>query len=705
MLTGLTFGSKVTVPETKGNTGYCFDKWEPGIPAKDSKVTADATYKATFVKDTYGYRVDYYYEGINGEFALLTSETEYGTAKYQDTITSYKSKTQEDNYVFDHVTPVDSNGNVSLIISENAEENVISVYYKRNSFDYKIEYYKDSINGEKLGEKETRKQKLKTTITEEIVRADYNDDNWKNAFKPRIGYKDGEVQEWITIEANNNNIIKVIYKPQTDISYTVKYFFNGTEDKDKKYSGTGTFGTEITAKDYSDSEWELATNSTLVFTIAATENIFEVNYVKPDITVNKTSTPSVSRENNIVEPGETITYKITATNNGYKEGTVNIGDAIPKGTKLTEGTTIAATGYDTVTVEQLEKGIDLTVPAKTINGAGTASVTFTVTVTAKPGNNVVNIPNVNGEPDENNKVTNPVEKTIMIKAQTETTTITNSNIVVILDNSGSMDYTTSIASDKKCEHVWPGHLLCDCIEVNGQYYQRKTRMEVAKDVTKDLVDMVKLPETATNDSSIISVIKFSNNAYTIGTAQTSGEASTLKNNVSNIRADGNTEMAKALTAAKTEIDRMSKIRLNNKNIVIFVSDGEPTDSTSRITTAASNLKGVATVYAVAFDSDISILKNTIATSGKYYTTSQVGSLSTIFQDIATEIGGTPIPIQSTTGKVILENLDSTKEIVIKVNGIALTDTTGKIYEKNGVYYLILSEFNPTDKIVVEYYKK
>ena len=57
------------------------------------------------------------------------------------------------------------------------------------------------------------------------------------------------------------------------------------------------------------------------------------------------------------------------------------------------------------------------------------------------------------------------------------------------------------------------------------------------------------------------------------------------------------------------------------------------------------------------------------------------------------------------GKVILENLDSTKEIVIKVNGIALTDTTGKIYEKNDVYYLILSEFNPTDKIVVEYYKK
>ena len=706
VLTGLTFGSKVTVPKTTANKGYCFDKWDPEIPAKDSKVTADATYKATFVKDTYGYRVDYYYEGINGEFALLTSETEYGTAKYQDTITSYKSKTLEDNYVFDHVTPVDSNGNVSLIISENAEENVISVYYKRNSFDYKIEYYKDSINGEKLGEKETRKQKLKTTITEEIVRADYNDDNWKNAFKPSIGYKDGEVQEWITIEANNNNIIKVIYKPQTDISYTVKYFFNGTEDKDKKYSGTGTFGTEITAKDYSDSEWELATNSTLVFTIAATENIFEVNYVKPEITVEK----SADKQGN-VQPGEKITYTIKATNTGLKDGTVKISDTIPEGTILDPEGRITATGINKeITQEQLKAGIELPVSKE-----GEAIITFTVKVTANVNTTISNQATVleGGTNSKTNIVENKVEKKVNVNAKSEKVTITNSNIVVILDNSGSMDTKTNeIVWDGECKHGDWQIISCPGYKYNNgikYHYHYETRMEVAKDVTKDLVDMVKLPETATNDSSIISVIKFSTNASIVGSAETASQVGNLKNNIDTIKASGNTEMAKALKKAKEELARMSEDRKNNKNIVIFVSDGEPTDRTSRIATAASDLKKVATVYAVAFDSDITILKNIIATSGKYYTTSQVASLKDIFSDVAQDISNSKKSIESTNGRIELENIDMDKEIIIKVNGKKLTDITEMIDTEKGEngendkYYLDLTQFNPSDKIEIEYF--
>ena len=587
-------------------------------------------------------------------------------------------------YVYDHVEPVE-NGKVHLEISEVTENNVINVYYVRNSFEYKVEYYKDSVSGEKLGETETKTQKVGTTMAETLVTEDFGA-GWLNEHKPTTGYKDGEVEYYITIQANNENVIKVVYKPVTDIPYTIEYYYNGVKNEDNTVPGKGSFGERITAENKDNNgEWELEENATLTFTIASvTENVFRVYYVKPDIEVVKTSTPSVKRAKSIVEPGETITYTITATNKGKKDGTVKISDTIPTGTTL-EGT-ITATGFDSVSVEELATGITLTVPA-----SETAKVEFTVKVIGENLEKIVNRAKVNDEETPGTTVENEVEKTVNLKAKSETKTIIKgSNIVIVLDYSNSM---------KK--------------KVNGN----KIRMEIAKDVTKKFIDMVDLPETATDKSSTIKVIKFGTSALEVGGATTSGDVEGLKDEISKIKPNsGSTVMDKALIKAEKALRSLHEIKPENKNVVIFVSDGEPTydgggkliDYTN-IKKAADSLKKVepqTTIYAVAFEADIVVLRDKIATPGKYYTTNQVPSLSGIFTEIATEIGGEEVPTQSVGGKIELDDINISREV--KVNGIALTEeekNNNKIVLINGKYYLDLSKFDTTQNISVEYFTK
>ena len=692
--------------------------------------------KVYYVKQTYAYRVEYYYENLSGEFELAEPETEPGTANYQDTITTYEPKDQNGNYVLSHVTPADENGNAYLVISEVAENNVIKVYYLRNTFDYKVEYYKNSVNtANKLGETDAKEQKLGTEMTFDIVVADFGTE-WLNAHKPQVGYQDGTVVEYITIQANDNNVIQVVYASRTDIEYSVEYYFNNEIDTTgKNYTETATFGEKITLEDITDysnnGEWTLESSNLPFEIVAVTGNVIKVYYVKPDITVEKTRTVNTNRTTgvaNTVEPGETITYTITATNTGYKEGTVTIADTVPTGTTLNGD--ILVTGYtkSTITADELAEGIVLTVPAQ-----GTATITFTVTVTANVNNNIVNIPTVNGTEDTENTVTNPVEKTVSVKAKSDNSTITNSNIVIVLDTSGSMEYDTNEASDRECE-CWTdyGHELRGCINVNGTWYEPKERIEVAQAVVNGFIDNMNLPAEYDVESCAVTVIEFNyaENATVVGTADTSGEAATLKTSILALNADGGTEMAAALNKAKTELQALAAARPNNKNIVIFVSDGDNEDSDAGIITAAASLKnasinpdGIAnsgdekalnpTVYTVAFGSDISILEDTIATSANtYYTTGTSGSLSNIFSEMNADITGTPVPTQSEDGLIELIGIyaDDEHPIKITVNGTALddittlpTDDSGKVILKDGTYYLDLSKFNATDSVSIEYF--
>ena len=609
-------------------------------------------------------------------------------------------------YIYDHVEPVE-NGKIHLEISEIEGNNVINVYYVRNSFNYKVEYYKDSVNGEKLGETETKAQKVKTVMTEELVTEDFGE-GWLNKNKPQVGYKDGEVEEYITIQANNENVIKVVYKPVTDIPYTIEYYYNGVKNEDNTVSGKGSFGEQIKAENKDNNgEWELAENATLTFTIASvTENVFKVYYVKPDINVVKTSTPSVQRTTSIVEPGETIRYTITATNNGGKEGTVKISDTIPAGTTL-EGT-ITATGFNSVSEEELANGITLTVPA-----LEAAKVEFTVKVTGeKLGEEIVNKAKVNDEETSETTVENEVEKTVKIKENTET--IKATNIVLVIDSSGSMDEKmdngdgTFIArcEDANCTKT---HRTGWSLFIGN--YKYHTKMTTAIDAACRFIDQI-YPSQSTNNGTTISVIEFNTQASSVGTMANSYKgAQDLKTTIKKLEANGNTAMGSALNMANNTLTNIPAQYKDNNNVVIFLSDGTPTDGTA-YQTAANTLKtgsNKAKIYTIGFEisNEGSQVLSRIASGKEYAFLTDINKLFETFDDISSSIKESSITKQSEDGKIVLNNVNTTKPI--KINGTTIELTDKKINKVNDTTYeIILSEFSPSElekEISIEYFSK
>ena len=135
-------------------------------------------------------------------------------------------------------------------------------------------------------------------------------------------------------------------------------------------------------------------------------NNTEHTYVEPIISGSK----SFETENGLdyAVEGETITYTITATNTGDAEGTVKVSDQIPEGTTFVpESITVGEESRTELTQDNLQAGIDVTVPAR-----GETTVSFKVTVNDLPAETyegtIENIAVVDGK--ETNEVTEEIHK-------------------------------------------------------------------------------------------------------------------------------------------------------------------------------------------------------------------------------------------------------------------------------------------------------
>ncbi len=399
------------------------------------------------------------------------------------------------------------------------------------------------------------------------------------------------------------------------------------------------------------------------------------------------------------EYGDTIKYTITATNSGNKPDIVVVKDKAPNGTTAVES--------DIYTALSSEEGYTLAVPAK-----DTASVSFDVTVTSKPTSTITNTAIVDGkevkDPEEHK-----VEKEVSVKMDTQTPKINNSNVVIVLDVSGSMD--------KKPDNT-------DTDE------ETETRLYAAKQACNNLIDgMFK-----DGEGCKVSVVTFSSksgffgnydNAKTIGTATNSIEADSLKTTINGLSAYGGTRIAAGINEANTEINKLAKGN-DNQNIVIVLSDGDFTideygyiqnsggETKARVETASASLKNSAckpTVYAVAFASnESSLMEDTIASelqdgTKAFKTASDYTTLLDIFSQIGSEIGeGNEQHVATTNGLLPLPGLDVNKDITIRLNG-ETTGTTGKVSEfgdkivlKDGVYYLDTTKYDADAEIEIEY---
>lgn len=156
-----TFKDVIEEYEDKNITGYKFEKTE-NLPLTIVADEKDNVIKVYYVKDTFKYNVEYYYDGEINE-----GETEEYTATFQDEITEYEDK---------NITgyKLEKTENLPLTITENPDNNVIKVYYIKDTFNYTVEYYYDG----KINDSKT--ENLQATFKDVIEK--YEDKNI-------IGYK------------------------------------------------------------------------------------------------------------------------------------------------------------------------------------------------------------------------------------------------------------------------------------------------------------------------------------------------------------------------------------------------------------------------------------------------------------------------------------------------------------------------------------
>ena len=609
-------------------------------------------------------------------------------------------------------------------------------------------YYKVSANDVKVGGQTLRniatatgEYKDSNNVTQKVEHEDTADVTIADA--PGV-----EIEKTQTVKRNGNTLATdAKVQPGDVINYTITVTNTGNivlNNVTVTDSMTGKEGFTITSGSLNIGTLGIAPNN--VVTITATYTVKESDMQEKEskiantATVKTSSTPdgsstvevpteawyadiNVTKSSELIknttlgnkiagkaEYGDTIKYTITATNSGKKAGTVVVKDAAPEGTTPVES--------DIYTAISSENGYTLAVPAN-----GTASVSFDVTVTSKPKSTITNTATVDGNPVTDPE-THQVEKSVSVKMTPQIPTIKNSNVVIVLDISGSMNNTP---------------------EGNSTWDSKKTRLYAAKQACNSFIDAM-FKDDATGCK--VSVVTFSSdtkttgwgpwqeteyvdNAETIGTATSSTEATTLKNKISRLSADGGTRIAAGINLANTEINNLAKGN-DNKNIVIVLSDGDFKDdnndgtldstggeTTSRVETASLNLKNSAcnpTVYAVAFASSQSgLMQNTIASDSNktFKTASNYATLLTIFNEIGSELGKGEIQdVASVNGLIELPGLDANKDVTIKLNG-ETTGTTGKVStfgnkivenQDTGVYYLDTTQFDADAKIEIEYFE-
>lgn len=162
-----------------------------------------------WVAKRYDYKIEYYYDG---QIDNTLTETGKDVKGKEITVSeeSIKNNTKE-GYSFVNTDP-----STRKIVISSSEENVIRVYYERNSYDYEVHYFFNGNEDESLIERKSAK---------------YNDVINTYTDKVKTGYKLEKTENLPLTIGVENNIINVYYvtdNTQTkELSYTVEYYKNG----------------------------------------------------------------------------------------------------------------------------------------------------------------------------------------------------------------------------------------------------------------------------------------------------------------------------------------------------------------------------------------------------------------------------------------------------------------------------------------------
>ena len=171
--------------------------------------------------NTYGYSVEYYYDGVKDESATLNKSAQFNTK-----VNSYDPG-EKTGYKFEKTE------NLPLTITTDASKNIIKVYYVKDAsqtknITYTVKYFKDGA--EVTADKQTVTKTVWVNAPSELT----VDKTAINTMDKYVGYKlDSASTGEIPTVVADGTVINVYYvkdELQTkEVTYTVKYFRDGVE--------------------------------------------------------------------------------------------------------------------------------------------------------------------------------------------------------------------------------------------------------------------------------------------------------------------------------------------------------------------------------------------------------------------------------------------------------------------------------------------
>ena len=141
--------------------GYKLDAANPAYPAEGTQVASGTVYTVNYVKDTFGYTIEYYYDGMKAG-----GETVHETALFDSQIDTYPDKCPAGYRL-------EKTENLPLTVSAKAEDNVIRVYYViRTDLAYTVEYREVNSGAELRNAKQAENVTFGTVVSadDEIVK-------------------------------------------------------------------------------------------------------------------------------------------------------------------------------------------------------------------------------------------------------------------------------------------------------------------------------------------------------------------------------------------------------------------------------------------------------------------------------------------------------------------------------------------------------
>ena len=219
--------TKLEKEDIKDITGYTYtDRHDPMQKLVGGKDTVINVYYTT---NSYKYKVEHYYDGEIDPSRTDTIRALYGSEVDKNTLT-LKPK---NGYEFEKTE------NCPLTITEDESQNVIQVYYKKQTdLSYKVNYLEKGTTNVLHEAKTVENQTFGAEITSASEKIDISGYNYDSASP-----------ETLTIQADESkNVINLYYTKKTDLSYTVNYYWNGTNPLipiKNSESGTETYGKTV----------------------------------------------------------------------------------------------------------------------------------------------------------------------------------------------------------------------------------------------------------------------------------------------------------------------------------------------------------------------------------------------------------------------------------------------------------------------------